>query len=418
MRQHRFNVLDNDQIYAPAEPARRDLPAERSGAFVEIAGMPGAAEARPHLDVIDGLRGAAILGIVVYHLTPVGSHIGVVGRRVEIEPLIAIVANAVSVFFFISGFLLYYPTARHSIDGKPEPSIGSFYRRRFWKIVPSYVLSSVAAIALGAAHFVSSADAFAQIATHLTFTYSFFATTYGGINGVLWSLAIEAQFYLIFPLVRAAGRRSFVPTVAALAVAALLYRVYCGVLFGRGNFTTYQLPGLLDLFAAGMATAYAYRAAIARGWSARLSPRAWTGLAVLAGGVELALLATISSGPERLLPGSAPLVDLNGTAQAFALSAFTFASFFAVPGWRRLLANRCAVFAAAVSYNLYLWHKVIGDVIRAHSRLTPAEFACTSIVLSLAIATILTYRFEQPLIALGKRAARPLRVSTSGSTVT
>ncbi|GAC1308417.1 MAG: hypothetical protein NVSMB19_21650 [Vulcanimicrobiaceae bacterium] len=368
------------------------------------AGRSAAADS-PHVGIIDAIRGSAIVLIVGYHLIGIGSNVSIFGQRVALGPLLSLVGNAVDVFFFISGFVIFYPYAKHLVDGLPAPSTRTFFLRRAYKIVPSYALSLALPLAFGYVHFRSGAEALAQILTHATFTHGFFPATFGGINGVLWSLADEVEFYAVFPLLWAAARRAFVPTLAALAVMSLAYRLVTGTALGRADYVTYQLPGVFDLIVAGIATAYAYRAALASGFGRRLAPAAWTSLAVASAAAEILLLATADAANGTGAAAFAPYADLNRTLQAVALAAFTFASLFAAPAWRAMLANRFVLFAAAISYNLYLWHKVVGDVLRPHLHLGTVPFAFVAIGASFAVAALLTFRFERPLIAWGKRHA-------------
>src|SRR5580692_10533687 len=109
----------------------------------------------------------------------------------------------VHLFFFLSGFVISYPFLRALERGAPMPSWQHFYYRRFIKIVPSYVLSMVVAFVIGYAAIVryGSTPVWQEILTHLLFIHTWWQPTYGSINGVLWTLAVEVEFYLLFPLV-------------------------------------------------------------------------------------------------------------------------------------------------------------------------------------------------------------------------
>lgn len=359
--------------------------------------------ATPDLGVLDGLRGLAICGVVAYHLLGIGPTLAVGGTRYSIAPAISVIANIVDVFFFVSGFVIFYPYARHLVDGTPEPSAQTFYLRRAFKIVPSYALSCVAAVALGTAHFADVREAFVQTVTHATFTHTFSRATFGGIDGVLWSLGIEVQFYAIFPLLWLAARRRFVATIVVCVAIAAAYRLAIGATFGRADFLTYQLPGVLDLIGAGMATAYAYRAILMAGSAARLPTVCWTALAAIGGIAEILLLAHIDALDGISSARVAPLTDLVRSFEACALALLTLGSLFAARAWRAILASGASIFIAGISYNLYLWHKIVGDVVRAHVHGGVGWLATGAIVGSFAIATCLTFAFERPAMALLKR---------------
>ena len=79
-----------------------------------------------------------------------------------------------------------------------------FYQKRFQRIVPSYFASVLIMFAFAVADGVyrSAGAGIADLAAHLSFTFTFFPDTYmyTPLNGVLWTIGIEAQFYLLFPV--------------------------------------------------------------------------------------------------------------------------------------------------------------------------------------------------------------------------
>ena len=366
-------------------------------------------------EVLDGLRGIAILAVVIYHswlfswLTPAFAPFGL---ALPLDVPARTGYLGVELFFVISGFVLFYPHARHAVRGTPVPALGSFVRRRALKIVPSYAIALVATAAVAGASLASPADLLG-LARHALFVHNFWPDRFGAQNSVFWSLAIEVQFYLVFPALAVVFRRAPFAAAAAMIASALAYRYAVAGCCLQVESVTRQLPAFLDVFACGMLAAYA----VARGPGGLLRLRHAGTLATLVAialaAVAFALLHGASDvtydagGRERwLLP--------NRTAFAATVAAFAVASAFASPWWRAIVANRALAGLSIVSYNLYLWHTLVMIWLWKHdvphaATLDPHDdpqwkvpYLVLGWTLSLAIATAVTYFIERPLLGLVK----------------
>ena len=105
----------------------------------------------------------------------------------------------------LSGFLLFLPYARAMLLGEAVPNTKQFYQRRIMRIVPSYYFVTLAllfAVALPWHLYHNSSDMVRDVVMHLTFTQTFNPATYIAtpIGVASWTIAIEMQAYLIFPL--------------------------------------------------------------------------------------------------------------------------------------------------------------------------------------------------------------------------
>lgn len=232
----------------------------------------------PRLEVLDGLRGLAIALVVLFHFWQ-KSWWNPLERLELLEPLAPCGYLGVELFFFLSGFCLYWPLARSGV----APRWRQYFARRAFKILPSYGLCL-----LGAWFLIPDETARAHpllhLVTHLSFTHPFFFETYGLIHGVFWSLGVEVEFYLIFPLVAWLFRKSAIVGALVLVALACLYRLWVFRTFqltdeglaytGRMN----QLPGFLDLFGGGVVAAVLVVVA-----QRRCKPHLAWGLALLAG---------------------------------------------------------------------------------------------------------------------------------------
>lgn len=365
------------------------------------------------LDVLDGLRGTAIALVLWFHVWQQSWQVAdlhVFGRTWRFNFVAETGFVGVELFFFISGFCLFYPYARTIFDGHRLQTAGEFALRRVMKIMPSYLLAIAAFSAIGYANFSSAHDAVRQIALHLLFIHPWYADSFGSINGALWSLGVEVQFYVLFPLLVLLWRRSVLVSATAMIGSAIVYRVFVAHYHADEIVRLVnQLPAVLDLFAAGMLTAYAYRAIAVRApvWAQRRI--LWTALAVaaLVGGVGL--LTDLYQA--RVLPDwYANWFIWKRTALAVDFFALTLGSLFALPAWRALLANPVLAFLSIVSYNLYLWHPVVAFYLKRwqippwHG--TQPQFDSTwqlpytvlAMFVSIVVAAAITYPFERPLL--------------------
>ncbi|GAC1310660.1 MAG: acyltransferase [Vulcanimicrobiaceae bacterium] len=371
----------------------------------------GTSVAGDRLEPLDGLRGVAIALVLWFHvwqITWLRADVHGLGRTFNFNAIPEAGFVGVDLFFFISGFCLFVPYARARFDGRPRPALATFVARRARKILPSYYVSLALVVALGAAHFGSARDALVQIVAHATFVHVFDDATYGGINGVLWSLAIEVQFYVVFPLVAWCATRAPALVCASLAGGALAYRLAVAPHEDAAH-QMEQLPGTLDLFAAGIFTAHAYRALATRAPQLAGRRSLWTALAC-AGAVASAW--TLQSAYDaRFTSGWPGLWEVWGrSAMSFAFAALTLGSLFAARMWQRALANPALLFLSGISYNLYLWHQVVARALRdarvpgwrpadPHADATWAlALTGMSFVAAIAVAWLATALVERPFL--------------------
>ncbi|MBV8600369.1 MAG: acyltransferase [Candidatus Eremiobacteraeota bacterium] len=378
------------------------------------------------LDALDGLRGIAIGLVLWFHLWQISwldPHIrlGTIYIPFVYFPVAGFLG--VELFFFISAFCLSYPYVRAHFAGRSLPSVKHFAYRRFIKIVPSYVLSIVVVIALAAIpamkaswganiNWPNAGAALFDLGAHLTFLHTYFEETYASINGVLWTLGIEVQYYVIFPVLVLLLLRAPLSLTALMTAIAIVYRVRVGQCCQTGVFdhNVDQLLGFFDYFAAGMFCAFAYE------WLRLRAPRLasmqwlWTALAIV-GFVWIVLLFQRLEHLRREDHFAEWFVIRNGTFYALAILLAGLGSLLAFPVWRRVLANPVLVFLSVISYNLYLWHQVVLRWIATWPLLRRGtlthgdplwEWTSTlcGLVVTIGIASLVTYFFERPLLRM------------------
>ena len=185
-----------------------------------------------HLSTLDAVRALAALGIVLFHYravrTPGDPAIAGLQAWPALDSLIAHAYLGVDVFFALSGFLLVQPWVRPAPGGTPAPDWRRFYARRARRIVPAYYLQLVflfavaAPLLLGPAFLAAHAGSVAyNVVAHVTFLHYTTPLSAGsfGLNGALWTMTLEAEFYLLLPwIARPFARHPARWTLAAIAL--------------------------------------------------------------------------------------------------------------------------------------------------------------------------------------------------------
>ena len=306
---------------------------------------------RGHLVPLDGLRGLAILLVMLLHFTtdmtlPAGSVASGVRSVFQIGWI------GVDLFFVLSGFLI---TGILADNAGAERYFSVFYARRVLRILPVYFLAVFAAFHL-LPHLFGGFDtggAHTEAAFWLFFT-NFVKLPYqlARTVGHFWSLAIEEQFYLCWPLVvflttRAQARRIALVTVILspiVRVAALSAGVSGDAVY---HFTPFRLDGL----AAGAFIALSLREPAARTTLVRYSTRV---------GIVAAVVAALLYGPLPLPDSLSMLLDfsIGFSALCIAFGALLARVVLAAPRslLARVLSWPALVTLGTHSYAMYLVH--------------------------------------------------------------
>ncbi len=381
---------------------------EPSGYTCRVAAS-GTRYEEQRLAVLDGLRGIAILLVLWYHVWEI-SWLPAPLQALQFLPETGFIG--VHLFFFLSGFVISYPFVRAKIRATTPPSWRHFAWRRFIKIVPSYVLSIAVAYAIGYPRAQGPAiPVWQALVAHLLFVHTWFPTIYGSINGVLWTLAVEVEFYLIFPLLWWCFQRAPWLTATAMIALSLAWRSAMASCCYTTLFTTYSenLPGYLGIFACGMIAAWIY-CRLGEAYAARRYG-GFAPILALAGGVFLIVL--LQALYANRFADQWSLVWQIHTRELFgvAFAAVALGALWSPTILQRLLANSLLTFFGVISYNLYLYHQMLAREMLWHKFPTyslrphgdPAwqlRYTLLAFALTIAQAALVTYLFERPLLRL------------------
>jgi peptidoglycan/LPS O-acetylase OafA/YrhL len=348
---------------------------------------------------IDGLRAVAVLSVFGFHMDVKHVMGGFVG---------------VDVFFVISGFLIS-AIVFSEIAGS-RFSVLNFYERRIRRIFPALfgmllLFSLVLSFYLLPPEFVEFAKSVIAAATSCSNFY--FAQHSGYFDSQAspllhtWSLAVEEQFYILFPIFLVIVRRFF-PNRLRISVVVLFF-----LSLAASIITVFYKPGVAFYMPYTRAWELLLGTIISLGMFPRLNSR-WTREIATLMGMGLILLAVNQYSKTTPFPGMAAIVPCLGSALVIGAGGFGPSIVSRVLSWRPI------VFVGLISYSLYLWHwpviilhgmslpmnlvDLLPDRIAAHLPALRYD-KVSEIVISMLLA-VLSWKFvEQPF------RKRPLRIS-------
>lgn len=150
--------------------------------------------------VLDGVRACAILFVIIFHINRM------TGDRLwdwHTNPLASSISTAggtgVTLFFVLSGFLLFMPYAKALLTDSRWPLARTFYLRRALRIMPGYYISLIALVLLTQPDYLQPGH-LVNFGLFLTFLMDSSPLTFRQLNGPYWTLAVEWQFYMLLPL--------------------------------------------------------------------------------------------------------------------------------------------------------------------------------------------------------------------------
>lgn len=314
-----------------------------------------------YLPELDGLRAFAALAVLFFHLglLPVGW-------------------AGVWLFFVLSGFVITWMLLREQWRLSGE-SYMRFCRRRAGRIWPLYFLYAAIGLSVQAAS--GPRDLLTSFLTLVTFTYNFHAV-HGADTDILhplWTISVEQQFYLFYPLVFALACRfrTTLPVVAMIGLSILLRTaefLWAGKALGANGaaFVYYWSMGQFDAF--GVGALLAFHAGQLR------NPKLWrTCFAAAVCTVAVIVAANVGigtgEGRGRIYDLLRPFIYATKLPATLAMPVTTYAAVVAGAAMlvllatgpksllRRVLAWPPLVQAGRISYGIYIWHMLVLTVL-------------------------------------------------------
>ncbi len=367
--------------------------------FIHPAGAAGTY--RPD---IDGLRAIAVVAVVLYHFFPRVAPGGFVG---------------VDIFFVISGYLISSIIINELNNDRF--SFMEFYRRRARRIFPALLVVLVASAVFG--WFILFENEFVSLGKHV-FASSVFLlnfvlwreTGYFEIESSLkpllhlWSLSVEEQFYVVWPLLLWLAwrwKRAMFALVLVIGALSFLVNVWGVSRYSAASF--FLMPARFWEFMAGFVLAFVQlpeRSHVTQaGWSL-----AGYGRRLLAADRPVAVSNAFAMVGFLLLATGIYLLEGNDPYPGWRALLPTVGSFFLiaagpVSGIGKLLGSRGLVFIGLISYPLYLWHWPLLAFARIILDDPSFQVRCGLLVLAFVLAWG-TYEFVEKPVRFNKKNQR------------
>jgi peptidoglycan/LPS O-acetylase OafA/YrhL len=333
---------------------------------------------------IDGLRALAILSVVTYHVSPQLLSGGFIG---------------VDIFFVISGYLISLIVLRDLALG--EFSFSHFFARRIRRLFPALIVVSLACLTFGS--YALFAEEYQRLGRHalaaIAFLLNFQLMREAGYFDVvsdakpllhLWSLSVEEQFYLVWPVLLVWAvrlRLKMGMLVGAAVVGSFLFALYLGqvrldalyfhplarfweLLLGAGLAVVHHRLGV-DVLPAAM-------------------DRVWVRHLLSLGGLVAVCASMLSFDGNTAHPGVPALLPLLGAVALISSGSIAMGN--------RFLALKPLVWIGLISYPLYLWHWPILSYLRIIESGAPSQPILWSAVVAAVVLAWGTQRFiESPI---------------------
>ncbi len=333
---------------------------------------------------IDGLRAVSVVSVILYHAGVSAVSGGFVG---------------VDVFFVISGYLITSIIIRDA--GAGSFSFLDFYERRARRILPALFFVMLCCVPFAALWMLpSELQEFSQsvisvclfVSNFLFWNQSDYFAVAAELKPLLhtWSLAVEEQFYILFPILLLAmgglRRRHVIWILAGMAAVSLLGSEYAARFYPIGNF--YLLPTRVwELLAGALCT------------FVTLKPHPMRDNILSGAGLLAIVAAVLWFDDSTASPAAITLLPVLGAA-AFLV--------FAAPGTivARALSLRPVVLLGLISYSAYLWHQPLFAFARLRNIVPPSQLLMLGLCAVALVLGYLTWRFiETPA---RRRGAWPL----------
>ncbi len=334
-----------------------------------------------HSEILDAVRGVAVLGVFIYHLAGQIPWLG--GQLWTAAGMFG-----VDLFYVLSG---YFITA--NIIGVSVWSAGRFVRARVTRIYPAYLLSIGVVLAAKSALGMVRLDAswIRPLSMHLTMTHNLSSEVAQIINGVYWTLGVEFPYYLamaaLAPWFRRQGWRWRM--ISAMLLTAVLWRAAVFALLPAEDrfFVSTQLIGSLDAFAFGGAAAILVRD---HGDWLR---RARHGLSLAAVAVlTLTFLCVAEHADGYWIHWPTAVVWRSGLAMGFGLAILALPQQFPmVSGWPLLGLDRLG----KIGFSFYLFHFPVIEIAKHLFGQLDAPLPLATVVTATTLLSWVSWRFVE-----------------------
>ena len=369
-----------------------------------------------HIKVLDGIRALAIIIIVWFHFWQQNWLIPVIGH-ISLDFIPRYGFFFVDMMILISGFCLFIPYARSVIYKEKTPSTKDFYIKRIARIFPSYYLALIIFFIFWLFQKgIFDGFFFKDTVMHLFFVHNWSIDTLINTcyNGVLWTVAIEVQFYLIFPFIAKSFMKKPIVTYIIMMVVGILGTCIVKSKVDLNNIAYYvnHFFTFIPVFANGMLACWFYILYTKKKKRTILSDLLFMIISITCIGIYIYLVKSIGMSNVQVWQIN------NRILLSILFTIFIVSTLLSFGVYQKIYDNKFMKYICVISFNLYIYHQFIavklkefripyysGDIPPNMTSDTVWQWKYTilCIVISLIVATLLTYFFERPLAKLIKK---------------
>ena len=361
-----------------------------------------------YIKPLDGLRSIAIILVLLWHFIACqvsGDLFG--GKADKMNTLLSWTWSGVDLFFVLSGFLI----GRILLHNRSSKNFfKAFYLRRVFRIFPPYYL---VLIGLFVYQMVSNSSEWLTAGLHPYYSYILYIQNFsmafdGGYGGnwlsVTWSLAIEEQFYLIFPLMVYFISPKKIVRIAVMGILlAPIFRAISGPILDSWLGSYVLLPMRMDALLIGVVIAHLYLNGKLQEYFSKEK-----NLLLYMAGILLIAIVTLVVFGEMEKTGGVYNHSLLGIFYGLILIYVLVAGDNKI---NQFLSIKIFSFLAKISYMVYLTHQIFTGLLHeifADQRpqinnSKDAMITVASLVLTIAFSALSYYLFESPLMKLGRK---------------
>lgn len=332
---------------------------------------------------LDGVRAISVLAVIASHsgLLPIGG-------------------LGVNTFFVLSGFLITW-LLLNEWDSCSSISLKGFYLRRVFRIFPAYYF--FLAITISADLLLGNSEIKPAIIPSLTYTINYYNVIHGHPSlsvAHMWSLAIEEQFYLLWPalliFILHRGRSLLIPVLVTIILVSLFWRSIAYIYFDLGSSYVYNaFETRVDSLSIGCLMSVLIRKPIIQSFFDRVSFFSFISLFIFLLAVTLHLLG----GPEyRYTLG----YTVSSVLAALYLVLLLPQSLSRTSFWR-FLEKKWVVYLGVISYPMYLWHSRCLELVEKFGISDVWEKTISGSLVCIIVASCSYYFIEKPFLKMKKK---------------
>ena len=327
---------------------------------------------------------------------------------------------AIDAFFVLSGFCLFYPIARDMFGESQFKGWKDFFLKRVRRIYPSYIIILIVLIlipSLSQLQYNSSsfADVFKHTVFHLLFIHNFDGNILMSMAPTAWTLAIEIQFYILFPLICIPFKKKPVLTFIGMLIFSQAVRLFLISFVDINQQAQSWTISYLDIFGCGMLSAYfvVYARNKLKNIDKMKLLMTFMSVVCIAAAVCFFMWIRKISFPQGT-DGVTYFRFLYRIIFAVFLAGFIFTACFSYDFWqKKIWGNRLFIFLSSISYTFYLWHQNIYIFLKTNGipyttsnpvmndRAAMEGLTLICFVSSLVISVLVTKFVEEPISKYG-----------------